>query len=135
MKTHFLKLSFTLVGIFTFLSSDLYAQCDTWHQNENKEELMSSYVIYRDLMKRAEFEQAFSYWKIVYNNSPAIDGRLSNIYKDGINLYTYQFRNEKELKKKSEIVKAILQLNEEKNKCFPGSNKIILPKEIREFRS
>lgn len=118
-----------------FSSQEIFSQCDTWHGLANNENLLNSFVLYRDFLKRGENEKAFELWEVVYENSPAADGQRSTVYSDGVKLYTEKFNAERKKKRKKEFAGIIYRLMEEQKKCYPDSEVISPSREIMEFRS
>lgn len=116
-------------------STEMFSQCEAWHGLPDRENLENSFVLYRDFLKQGDNEKAFQYWKIVYNNAPAADGKRTIVYADGIKLYLDKFNREKKKEKKKELVEIIDRLAKGQMKCYPESNMIPLPKELMEFRS
>jgi hypothetical protein len=90
---------------------------------------------YKDFLKRGENEKALQLWKVVYEKSPAADGKRISVYSDGIKLYTEKFNAERNKKRKKEFAEIIYRLMEEQKKCYPDSEVISPSKEIMEFRS
>ncbi len=124
-----------LIAIGLSSSMEMYAQCEPWQGSADRENLMNSYVIYRDLLKEGDHEKAFRYWEIVYKRAPAADGERNTVYSDGIKFYIDQFNRKKRRKRKKVLVKSIHRLIAEQQQCYPASEVIPLPKEIIEFRS
>ena len=120
---------------FFLLPSFSSAQCETFDQFSSAEEdsLMRSFVIYRDYLKEEKLDQAFPHWEKVYQNAPAVNGRNTHVYTDGMLFYLRKFYQEKNRKKKTEITEKIKQLNEELRECYPDSEKVELDNEILKF--
>lgn len=118
-----------------FSSQNIFSQCKTWHGLDDNENLLNSFVLYKDYLKRGENEKAFQLWEVVYENSPAADGNRSTVYSDGIKLYTEKFNVERNKKRKKEFAGIVYRLMEEQKNCYPDSEVIPPSKEIMEFRS
>ncbi len=129
----FTQILFLLAILYT--STDSFSQCSNWINHEDKETLQNEYVIYRDFLRRGDQENAFDHWKILYENVPAADGKTTTIYTDGIKLYIDKFQKEQNKNERKRIAETIQQLMEEQKKCYPGSELVPIPEEIREFRS
>lgn len=97
-----------LTAMIMFSSQEIFSQCETWHGLVDSENLMNSFVIYRGFLKSGENEKAFQLWEVVYEKSPAADGKRSTVYSDGTKLYTEKFNAEK---KKKRIRRHYLQVD------------------------
>ena len=125
---------FLLIGLVGF-SKKTYSQCETWHHSSELDNLENAFVIYRDYLKKEELEKAYPHWEVVYQASPALDGKRSWVYSDGRILLTQRFNSEMDKKQKKEIAHFILRLIEEQKKCYPESEIVLPPKNIMKFRS
>ncbi len=111
-----------------------FAQCDTWMDHDNIEELQDYYAIYRDYLSRSDYEKAFPYWKKLYESSPALDGKKHTIFNDGRTIYIKQFDETDESKDRKEIAQLIVRLEEDQKKCFPHSVIPPLPARVAKYR-
>ena len=68
-----------LVGSVTVAS----AQCGTWFDSPKENELTEAHVLYRDQVKLKNLDAAYDPWKMVYEASPAADGKRASHYVDG----------------------------------------------------
>ena len=81
----YLLVSFVFLS---FYSAPCFSQCRTWTGHLEEKELMENYVWYRDCLKLNKYEKAFPFWEKVYKAAPDVDARKTNIYTDGVLLYT-----------------------------------------------
>ena len=79
----------------------------------------TNYVLYRDALKRDEWDNAFEKWQQVYEVAPAADGRRNTVYADGIRFYEYFISRTDDEKKKMDYRDAIFALYDEIDKCYP----------------
>lgn len=83
------------------------------------DEAKKNYVLYRDFLNAEEWEQAYSYWKKVYRDSPAADGKRSTVYFDGITFFENFLAEETDETKRKEYINSILELYDEAARCYP----------------
>jgi len=116
-----------------FCSYQGLSQCITLHDIPNSAEIEDAYALFRDHFTHSRFNEAFAYWEEVYENAPALNGRINKIYSNGIELYLQKFNKESIRQKKITYARFIIQLYKEGKTCYP--NKIIepIPNEIKEF--
>lgn len=121
------------IFIATMLSGSLIAaanaQCGTWNNLPNKEDLEGAHSIYRQYMKDkqvADIEQldaenfkiAFDNWKKVYDAAPAADGQRATHYADGRTFYMAMHNKSNDAAKKKEYADMILRLYDEQMQCY-----------------
>lgn len=120
-----LKLSMTalLTGLWILPA---FNQCETWLNKPNKDELENAHVLYRQFIKSEEYDQAYEYWKVAYEGSPAADGQRSSHYVDGRKIFLHKFKNATDEAKKKEYADMILRLYDEHLKCYPDEKALTL---------
>ncbi len=92
--------------------------CGKFSDAKNPDDAETNYVIYRQMIKAGEPEEALKVWRKVYATSPAADGKRATVYTDGIAFYN-------ELLKKMPAQRkaygdSILMLYQEARRCYPG---------------
>lgn len=93
--------------------------CAKFSDNKNGEELLETYVIYRDFIKLNQFDESFHMWEQVYNNAPAADGKRWTVYSDGIAYYQHFLQHETDQVKRKQYRQKILTLYDEIGQCYP----------------
>lgn len=84
-----------------------------------KDEIENQYVIYRDMLKRREIQDAFKSWKMVYAQAPAADGRRNTVYSDGIYFHEYFISQAKDSTQIKQYVDKIFEIYDEIDRCYP----------------
>jgi tetratricopeptide (TPR) repeat protein len=92
--------------------------CRTFSDTSNPDEAETNYVIYRNLVKTNEKEEAMKVWRKVYANSPAADGRRPTVYTDGVAFYSELIRQFPD--RKQAYGDTILMLYQQARDCYPG---------------
>jgi len=85
---------------------------------QEADDLESEYVIYRDMLKAGEVQDAFERWKKVYAKAPAADGRRNTVYSDGIYFYEYFISQTQDSTKINGYVDKIFELYSEIDRCY-----------------
>lgn len=84
-----------------------------------KDETENQYVIYRDMLRSGDKQEAFERWKVVYEKAPAADGRRNTVYSDGIYFYEYFISQTTDSLKKKEYADRIFEIYNEIDRCYP----------------
>lgn len=106
-----------LIAILLAAYANLVAQCATWMDLPNKDEVEEAHVLYRDFFKAKNYEQAMPYWEKVFANAPAADGKRDLHFSNGIDLLLEQFKTATDATKKEEIKKRILAIYDQWMGC------------------
>ena len=93
--------------------------CKKFSDAADPDQAETDYVIYRQMLKAKEFDQAFERWKTVYANSPAADGKRPTVFSDGVVFYNRLIQQTPA--KREEYGNKILELYEESRRCYPGN--------------
>ena len=119
-------ISISFIGdLLTLYHSESYhfsqaeGNCKKFSDYPHGDEIKQDYVIYRDLLKMGDYEEAFSYWQNVYKTAPAADGKRWTVYGDGIRIYEGFIQMEEDESKKAQYVETIFQLYHELTECYP----------------
>ncbi len=99
--------------------------CPTFDDAPNPDKAIENYVLYHDFMKTQEYDQAFSYWRKVYREAPAADGRRNSVFADGIWFYEYFLSKEPDSLKREALIDTIFMLYDEVDKCYPEGGYIV----------
>lgn len=67
------------------------AQCGTWVDKPNEEDLKQDHVIYKGFLKDGKFEEAFPYWERLFAAAPYADGKRTDHFYDGQQFYIRKF--------------------------------------------
>lgn len=118
MKNFNLKTT-TLLLLSFLIANGVFAQCATWNDLPNKDELEGIHSVYRGHMKSKQFSEAHDHWLKVYEAAPAADGQRDFHYTDGIKIMMDKFNNSEGADKEA-AKEMILKLYDEAIACFEG---------------
>lgn len=116
MKNLISKLLF--LGVLVSISLFANAQCTTFSDLDNKDEIEEAHVIYRQEVKAKNFEEAYEYWNKAYTAAPAADGKRASHYIDGRKILKAFYKKETDAAKKKELADRILKLYDEQIVCY-----------------
>lgn len=100
------------------LTLQLSAQCDTWVDKSNQDEIMEWHTVYRQAIKDKDFKFAEEYWQKVFDVAPAADGKRSVHFLDGIEIFKNKLKTETDAAKKEEYKQKIIQLYDDVIACY-----------------
>jgi tetratricopeptide (TPR) repeat protein len=92
--------------------------CPKFSDAPNADELETYYVLYRDFLKVGNWDEAYLYWKKVYEIAPAADGKRNTVYADGIRFYERFLSLESDSKRREEIIDTIFNIYDEIERCY-----------------
>lgn len=129
------------VSFFGFHS--VLAQCITWNDLPNKEEVEGNHSVYRQFLKNKSaddlvaldaqnFQIAFDAWKQVYEAAPAADGKRDWHFTDGAKIYTAMFKKEADAAKKKEYAQMAIDLYMKAAACIENGT-IEVPGNVDEY--
>ncbi len=129
MTKQLIALSIILITLL-----EVHGQCNTFVDNINGEELMDTYVLYRDQMRNGNYELAYVEWKNIYDLAPAADGKRNSVFLDGQILLEFRFNKSILKVDKLKILEFYYRLRKEQLKCYPNSNIREVPKDLKYFK-
>jgi len=83
-----------------------------------RDEVETAYVLFKDFMKVKDYDQAFPYWEKAYYGAPASNGRVKYQFDDGVVLYTQKYRNEKDEAIKKTYIDSVMSIYDKRIECF-----------------
>ncbi|MCI5082251.1 MAG: hypothetical protein MRY78_11170 [Saprospiraceae bacterium] len=122
--------SLVIIALVSILGTQsAFAQCQTWADLSNKDEVEGFHSVYRQFLKdktaddlvaldQENFKIAFDAWKKAYEAAPAADGKRDWHFTDGAKLYTAMFKKESDAAKKDEYAQKAISLYEEAANCL-----------------
>ena len=122
----------TLIGDSVILNQsdeDVFiSPCTKFSDLDDKkgEEALEAFVVFRDFMKVEQYNEAYEYWLVAYQNAPAADGKRFTVYTEGVRLHEFLLHNTEDAGEKEIIISKILDLYEEGAKCFPPQEGYLL---------
>lgn len=93
--------------------------CKKFSDAPDPDQAETDYVIYRQMLKAKEYDEAFKRWQTVYANSPAADGKRPTVYSDGVTFYNRLLQQD--TSKREAYGSRIIELYEESRRCYPGN--------------
>jgi hypothetical protein len=97
---------------------DISAQCDSWEKHpRGAEEAKKLHVLYRDKIKEKKYEEAFPLWEDLFKYVQIPLPAKKTHFNDGIEMYVYFAKAEKDKTKKKEYLDKMNALYEQMAKC------------------
>ena len=93
--------------------------CDNFSNSTNSDEAETAHVLYRDLLKLKNYEEAMPLWEKAIKMAPAADGLRDYHFMDGIKFYKWMYGKETDKAKKSAYIDKIFELYDEAAECYP----------------
>ena len=95
---------------------------------------MINYSLYREYFKQDNFDEAFPYWRYVYNNAP---GLRKQIYTDGEKMYTNLIQATDDDVNKQKYVDTLFQIYDKRINCYNEKSYVLGKKgsDIIKYRS
>jgi tetratricopeptide (TPR) repeat protein len=115
----------TMILSFAFLATTIFAQdcADFDAFPGGEEEGKKVHVLYRDLMEKEQYDEAFPMWEQLYTKSPA--GSAYH-FIDGVTLYTDKINNEEDEEKATALKEKVIEIYEARLACEVYKNKGIV---------
>jgi hypothetical protein len=119
MKRQLNTIRFFLAAAFLVMGmQEMSAQCDSWEKHpQGKDEALKIHSLYRDKFKEKKYEEAFPLWEEVFKYVQVPEGAKKRHFEDGIVMYVYFAKNEKDKAKKKEYLDKMNALYEQMAKC------------------
>ncbi len=95
--------------------------CATFKDSKAGEAALDAHVIYRDFLKRGQFEQAIPYWRQAFTAAPAADGQRTTHFDDGVRIYDYLLSKQTTRENKRVYLDSILYMYDRMGACYPDS--------------
>ncbi len=99
------------------LSTFAQAQCETWNNKPNMDDLVQDHVVYKGFLKDEKYNDAFPYWEKVFKAAPYADGRRTDQFYDGQQLYIRKFAAATNEAEKDNYRKQALALFDQEASC------------------
>ena len=98
---------------------DDLSPCGKFFEPSNPEEAETAHVLYRDLIKLKNYEEAIPLWEKAIKMAPAADGLRDYHFMDGVKIYKWLYDKETDQDKKSAYIDKIFELYDEAADCYP----------------
>ena len=93
--------------------------CPNFEDAPDPQSALEDFVVYRNLMRTGDWNEAFSYWRRVYEVAPAADGQRNTLLADGIKFYEVFAQNEPDSLTRESYIDRIFQLYDQIDQCYP----------------
>lgn len=124
------KISLIFVTCFLMLGS-LQAQNCPRYVNGDSTKTTAPYSIYREFFKKQLYNDAFPYWRIIYNQAPAF--RLQTMM-DGELLYTNLIQNTTDASLKDKYVDTLLMIYDKRMECHGQTDYVLGKKGVDQLK-
>ena len=94
--------------------------CPKFSDSTNGDEAETAHVLYRDMLKNKQYEEALPLWEKAMSMAPAADGLRDYHYMDGVKFYKWMYGNEEDPEKQKVLVGKILGMYDKAAECYPN---------------
>ncbi len=101
------------------VTDEKLSDCVKFFEAPDPDEAETAHVLYRDLLKKKNYDEALPLWEKAYKMAPAADGKRDYHFLDGIKIYKHYYTAETDAAKKKEFADKIMDLYDEATKCYP----------------
>ena len=84
----------------------------------DKENAEDAYVIFRDIVKQNNFEEAYPLWKTAISLAPASNGKVKYQFDDGIKILDHFFKKASSEEEKQKYIDSIMMIYDKRVECF-----------------
>ncbi len=84
----------------------------------------TDYVLYRDQIKLGNWAEAFTYWRRVYDEAPAADGKRTTVFTDGVKLYGILVQEASDTAQKKAFIDTIMMIYDKMDECFHDGGRV-----------
>lgn len=95
--------------------------CGTFEDSRYGEDAITAHVLYRDLIKREQYEKAFPLWKKAFEIAPAADGKRNTHFSDGIRFYEHFYEETEDEAQKKKYIDTVFMLYDQMEECYGES--------------
>ena len=123
------QLGFALILCFVSffgLQKSVNAQCGTWDEHEEVDDIKGSYSVLQDFIDSESYTDALPYWQEVYEKAPSGSGENTSVFQYGRDIYISFIQNETDAAKKAEHIKMVTNLHMQEMECFPDEKSTAL---------
>ena len=111
---------------FFGLQNSVNAQCNTWDEHEEVDDIKGSYSVLQDFIDSESYTDALPYWQEVYEKAPAGSGENTSVFQYGRDIYINFIQNETDAAKKTEQIEMVKKLHMQEMECFPDEKSTAL---------
>lgn len=83
-----------------------------------RDEVETAYVLYKDLVKQAKYDEAFPLWTKAYYSAPGSNGRVKYQFDDGVEIYKQKYKNADDDAERNVMVDSVMSIYAKRMECF-----------------
>lgn len=91
--------------------------CANWFDSGKQDYAETEHVLYRDAMKRDDYDQAYLHWQNVFAIAPMADGKRRTHFEDGIKLYHHFFETAETDAQKKAFIDSVMAVYDHMALC------------------
>lgn len=99
--------------------------CATFEDSRYGDDAITAHVLYRDYLKREQYERAFPFWKKAFAIAPAADGKRTSHFTDGVIFYEYFYNETSDEEMKAKYVDTIFMLYDQMEECYGATGYVL----------
>jgi len=99
--------------------------CGTFDDSRYGDDAITAHVLYRDYLKREQYERAFPFWKKAFSIAPAADGKRTTHFTDGVIFYEYFYNEATDEELKAKYVDTIFMLYDQMEECYGATGYVL----------
>src|SRR5699024_12240753 len=89
------------------------------------EDAITAHVLYRDYLKREQYDRAFPFWKKAFSIAPAADGKRTTHFSDGILFYEHFYEEAADAELKEKYIDTIFMLYDQMEECYGATGYVL----------
>ena len=98
--------------------------CKMFRDAEDPDLAETDYVLYRDAIKLGNWNEAFPYWRRVFEEAPAADGKRTTVFKDGVKLYSLLVQEAPDTTQKTAYIDTIMMIYDKMDECYHEGGRV-----------
>ncbi len=120
-----------IIASFILLSVNIQAQNCARYVNGDSLKTTAPYSIYREFFKKQSYNEAFPYWRTIYNNAPLF--RLQTMM-DGEVLYTNLIQNTTDVALKEKYIDTLMMIYDKRMECHGQIDYVLGKKAVDQLK-
>lgn len=93
--------------------------CKKFSDARDPDQASTNYVLYRDFLKANDWNQAYTYWRKVYEEAPAADGKRATVFNDGVAFYEHLMSQTQDSSKIKMYIDSVFMMYDQMERCYP----------------
>ena len=109
-------------GLSFLTALGLTAQCGTWNDAPDKDQLETYHVLYQQALELEDYEEAYANWSKVFAVAPAADGQRIAQYLEGAKIMGERFKNAADKAVKDEAKQMAYKVYDQLVECYKAGS-------------